>query len=73
MADDFGLTHLPPLPPVGNAGDSKEHPYTKDIGRKRKGKKNKPGISSGPEGDEEKATPEEKDEPPSGKVLDILI
>jgi hypothetical protein len=72
MVDDFGVTHLPPLPPAGNTGDSKENPYAREVRRRKKRKKGEPETFP-EEGPGKKGESEPQDETPSGKVLDILI
>ena len=73
MSDDYSVFgQLPQMAPSGKTRNSKEVPMDKESSR-RKLKKRK-SLASGPEEDEEKEMgPEEKEDRPSGKVVDITI
>ena len=72
MGDDYSLfPKLNPLPPAEGAQDSKGGPGRELRRKKKERKKDRPGNETAPRG--EGKDPEETDEEPVGKVLDITI
>ncbi len=73
MSDDYSIFgQLPQMTPSGKTRNSKEVPVDKESSRRKMKRRKSP--ESGLEGDEAKEMgPEEKEDLPSGKVLDITI
>jgi hypothetical protein len=73
MSDDYSIFgQLPQMTPSGKTRNSKEVPVDKESSRRKMKRRKNPELN--PEEDEAKEMgPEEKEEMPSGKVLDITI
>ncbi len=71
MSDDYSVFgQLPQMTPSGKTRNSKEIPVDKESSRRKMKRRKRPE----PEEDEAKEMgPEEKEDLPSGKVLDITI
>jgi hypothetical protein len=73
MSDDYSVFgQLPQMTPSGKTRNSKEIPVDKESSRRKMKRRKSP--ESIPEEDEAKEMgPEEEEDSPSGKVLDITI